>query len=206
MELINCISCGLNKDRYLYEFKDKYNNSKFRKKCKECFLLSKKEKEKFHNKIKYEKNKKRILEKRKLLYQNNKERIKLYLEDNKEKIKKRVKQYKRNRRLNDPLYRLRNNISRRIRRCLNTKTTKTNIILGCSSLEFKLYLESKFESWMSWENYGLYNGELNYGWDIDHIIPLSSTLSEDEIIKLNHYTNLQPLDSYINRYVKRNIS
>ena len=59
---------------------------------------------------------------------------------------------------------------------------------------------------MSWENYGLYNGDLNYGWDIDHIIPLSSTLSEDEIIKLNHYTNLQPLDSYINRYVKRNIS
>jgi hypothetical protein len=59
---------------------------------------------------------------------------------------------------------------------------------------------------MSWENYGLYNGELNYGWDIDHIIPLSSTISEDEIIKLNHYTNLQPLDSYINRYVKRNIS
>ena len=73
-------------------------------------------------------------------------------------------------------------------------------------MEFKLYLESKFESWMSWENYGLYNGELNYGWDIDHIIPLSSTISEDEIIKLNHYTNLQPLDSYINRYVKRNIS
>ena len=44
-----------------------------------------------------------------------------------------------------------------------------------------------------WENYGLYNGELNYGWDIDHIIPISTAKTEEEIIKLNHYTNLQPL-------------
>lgn len=55
---------------------------------------------------------------------------------------------------------------------------------------------------MSWENYGKYNGELNYGWDIDHIIPLSSANDESELIKLNHYSNLQPLCSYINRYIK----
>jgi hypothetical protein len=48
-----------------------------------------------------------------------------------------------------------------------------------------------------------YNGEPNSGWDIDHIIPISSAESEDDIIKLNHYTNLQPLCSYINRVVKR---
>ena len=48
-----------------------------------------------------------------------------------------------------------------------------------------------------------YNGKLNHGWDIDHIIPISSAESEDDIIKLNHYTNLQPLCSYINRVVKR---
>jgi len=45
--------------------------------------------------------------------------------------------------------------------------------------------------------------EPNSGWDIDHIIPISSAESEDDIIKLNHYTNLQPLCSYINRVVKR---
>ena len=56
---------------------------------------------------------------------------------------------------------------------------------------------------MNWENYGLYNGELNYGWDIDHIIPNSSALTEDEFIKLNHYTNLQPLCSKVNRHIKR---
>jgi hypothetical protein len=56
---------------------------------------------------------------------------------------------------------------------------------------------------MSWENKGLYNGELNYGWDIDHIIPLSSADIEEDIIRLNHYTNLQPLCSKVNREIKK---
>ena len=56
---------------------------------------------------------------------------------------------------------------------------------------------------MSWDNYGLYNGELNYGWDIDHIIPLASATTEKELLKLNHFTNLQPLCSKINRDIKR---
>ena len=57
---------------------------------------------------------------------------------------------------------------------------------------------------MSWDNYGLYNGTPNYGWDIDHKIPNSSALTEQEVVQLNHYTNLQPLCSYYNRDVKRN--
>jgi len=75
--------------------------------------------------------------------------------------------------------------------------------LGCSFEEFKLYLESKFEKWMNWDNYGKYNGEINYGWDIDHIIPLSSAKIEEEIYKLSHYTNLQPLCSKFNRDIKK---
>ena len=83
------------------------------------------------------------------------------------------------------------------------KKIKSEIILGCSFGDFKLYLESKFENWMNWENKGLYNGEFNYGWDIDHIIPLSSAKTEEDIIKLNHYTNLQPLCSKVNRDIKK---
>ena len=56
---------------------------------------------------------------------------------------------------------------------------------------------------MSWNNRGRYNGEFNYGWDIDHIIPISSAKNEDDIIKLNHYTNLQPLCSKFNRDIKK---
>jgi 5-methylcytosine-specific restriction endonuclease McrA len=56
---------------------------------------------------------------------------------------------------------------------------------------------------MSWSNYGLYNGTLNHGWDLDHVIPISSAFTEDEVLKLNHFTNLQPLCSKINRDVKK---
>ena len=64
------------------------------------------------------------------------------------------------------------------------KTQGLDIIVGCSFEELKLYLESKFETWMNWDNYGLYNGKLNYGWDIDHIIPLCSALKEEDVILL----------------------
>ena len=75
--------------------------------------------------------------------------------------------------------------------------------LGCSLEELKVYIESKFEPWMSWDNYGKYNGELNYGWDIDHITPISKANTEEDVIKLNHYSNLQPLCSRVNRDIKR---
>ena len=57
---------------------------------------------------------------------------------------------------------------------------------------------------MTWENHGIYNGEINYGWDIDHIIPISFAKSEEDMLKLNHYTNLQPLCSKNNRDIKKN--
>jgi hypothetical protein len=84
------------------------------------------------------------------------------------------------------------------------KNSKTVEILGCSFEELKIYLESKFEDWMNWGNKGLYNGEFNYGWDIDHIIPLSSAQTEEDVIKLNHFANLQPLCSKVNRDIKKN--
>ena len=30
-------------------------------------------------------------------------------------------------------------------------------------------------------------------WHIDHIIPISSATTEEEVYKLNHYTNLRPM-------------
>ena len=111
------------------------------------------------------------------------------------------------RRLIDPLYKLKINLRNLIGNSLRVKNyikiSKTQEILGCTYEEFMIHLESKFESWMSWDNRGLYNGKLNYGWDIDHIKPLASATCEADIIKLNHYTNLKPLCSYTNRYIKK---
>jgi cytidylate kinase len=56
------------------------------------------------------------------------------------------------------------------------------------------------------KNRGKYNGTFNFGWDIDHMIPVSTAKTEEDVIRLNHYTNLQPLCSKINRDIKRNLS
>lgn len=116
--------------------------------------------------------------------------------------------YCRNKCYVDDLFKLKRRIRSLIVYSFSAKKTNkvstTEIILGCSFQEFKLYLESQFEHWMTWENYGKFNGTPNFGWDIDHIIPVSSAQNREELIKLNHHTNMRPLCSYVNRYVKRN--
>lgn len=127
----------------------------------------------------------------------------IYIKENKDKIN----EYYRIKHNTDPLTKLKKNIRNRIRESLKTiggtKNNKTTLILGCTFEEFKQHIESKFEPWMNWDNHGLYNGELNHGWDVDHIVPLSTAVNEDEVIKLNHFTNLQPLCSKLNRDIKR---
>ena len=196
-----CKSCtkqyALNNKGKIKEYKNKYRQDN-----KE--LLSEKDK---HY---YLENKHSIRYKQKNYYSENKETIKetqkLYKESNKENIKIYSNKYHTLRRKSDNLFKLKINLRGLIRSSLTnkkfTKKCKTEDILGISFEEFKLYLESKFEYWMNWENKGLYNGELNYGWDIDHIVPLYNAKTENEIIKLNHYTNLQPLCSYTNRHIK----
>ena len=71
--------------------------------------------------------------------------------------------------------------------------------------EFKKHIESQFESWMSWENYGNACETLqpNCSWDLDHIIPISTAKTEEEIYLLNHWSNFQPLCSKVNRWEKK---
>ena len=201
--------------------------------------FSKDEKQKIYKKEWRKKNIDRLKEKEKDYREKNKEYIKNYKEKNKESIKETTKKYrdknfdkiketnkiykekykeKRNKlrkekRLNDPLFRLTDNIRASIRNAIidkgYLKETRTYKILGCSFEHFKEYIESFFienNSWMNWGNYGNPKDgifEPNKSWDIDHIIPLSSATNEEELLKLNHYTNLQPLCSYHNRFVKK---
>jgi len=195
------------------------------KKYSENLTDDKKEKRKEYYKNWSNENKEKLNEIKRNYYKNNKEKVneikKRYSDKNKDKIKNRMKSYRQidevkersrnyiNERRNflrktDDFYRLKERIRGSINRSFNYKKPKsTNEILGCSFEEFKVYLESKFEYWMKWNNRGLYNGEFNYGWDIDHIIPISTAKNIEDLVRLNHYTNLQPLCSKINRDIKR---
>ena len=88
--------------------------------------------------------------------------------------------------------RLRSRIGQIIKSKSFTKARKSSSLLGCDMRFFVGYFEAKFQSGMSWENYGK--------WHIDHIIPLASAKKEPELIELCHYSNLQPL------WAKDNIS
>jgi len=155
----------------------------------------------------YEENKHKVLERYFKNRENELKRMKDWKKDNRKRLAEYQRNYYQSRKKKDPLFKLTLNIRGLIRLSIKNKglkkNSKTSDILGCSFEEFKIYLESKFESWMNWDNYGLYNGEPNYGWDIDHIIPLATALKEEDLLSLNHYTNLQPLCSYLNRDVKK---
>ena len=141
-----------------------------------------------------------------------KERQKKYYDSNKEYVKDKYLNAYHGIKINkvkkiDPLHKFKGNVRCLIRTSYKKKgykkNSRTEQILGCSYEDFKTYIESKFDYWMTFDNHGMYNGSLLYGWDIDHIIPLSTAKTEEDIIRLNHYLNLQPLCSYTNRHVKR---
>ena len=118
---------------------------------------------------------------------NNKDKVKIhgdnYRKKNKDNIRERKRVYCENKRKSDELFRLKENIRVLIKSSFlnknHKKKSKTVDILGLTIENFKQHLESKFEPWMTWVNYGRYNGTPNYGWDIDHIIPLKTRVIEE---------------------------
>jgi len=199
-----------NKEDILEKAKERYDpikKSEYNKK----YVEEHKEEKAEYNKAYYNSNKEEIIEQHKGYVAENKEKIKNYLKEynqNPGKIINRRKKVKE-KYDNDECFKFsllfRNNLNGALKKNGLVKSKKSEEILGCSFLKFKEYLEIQFESWMTWENHGKYNGELNYGWDIDHIIPLDSVCLEEEIYKLCHYTNFQPLCSYTNRHIKRHL-
>ena len=148
---------------------------------------------------------KRYLRNKKAKREYNRE----YHQDNMEKLneksrryyylhKDKIRAYESYRRKTDPCYRIRLNLSRRIRCALKSqntrKTNKTMDLVGCSLKEFKKHLEDLFTAGMTWNNYG------RNGWTIDHIKPCVcfDLTKEQEQKKCFHYKNQQPLWHKIN--------
>ena len=82
---------------------------------------------------------------------------------------------------------LRTRLNKAIKGIYKSGSAVTN--LGCSIKEFKVYLESKFQPGMTWDNWGV------KGWHIDHIVPLTyfNLIDPEQLKRACHYSNLQPL-------------
>lgn len=132
------------------------------------------------------------LEKFRTMIENSNDLAKTYNQMPKRRQYGRV--YQRKRRAKDPIYKLKGNLRGVVRRSITragySKNTQTHELIGCSYEALKLHLESKFTKGMTWDNVG--------DWHVDHILPLAAATNEDELIKLCHYTNLQPLWATVN--------
>ena len=150
------------------------------------------------------------LESSKFYYENNKDKVKEYqkkhYELNKEKYIKKARDWEKNnrerknnsanernkvRKKEDILFKLKTKLKTDIYVSLKRRKKSKTLeqIIGLSLDEYKKYIENQFEDWMTWENWGLYT------WHIDHIIPLCSAKTEEEVYLLWHYTNLRPLSA-----------
>lgn len=93
-------------------------------------------------------------------------------------------------------FRLKSQLRNRIKdACKNKnfiKSQRTMDILGCNLEQLKSHLEAQFVNGMTWGNHG------RIGWHIDHIIPLDTAKTIQDMERLCHYKNLQPLWWYDN--------
>lgn len=181
-----CINCNYlqrkaYKDKYYQEHKEEYK--KYRENRKEYL--------KEYFKLNYENKRTIKLEKKRKFYKENKERYQKYQQEHKEERNEHKKLHYKLNYKNGTIFKLkqqyRNVILKAFKRFGYTKNTRAYEILGCDYEIFMNHLKETFK-----QNYG-------YEWDeiepvhIDHIIPLATIKNEDDLLKLNHYTNLQLL-------------
>jgi hypothetical protein len=182
----NCCTCQELKDLSLFA-KDKSKKDGHHSKCKQCKSAHEKNirlnggREKDRERLK-----KWTANNRELKRQMDRE----YYKKNSDKIKKYVVQFKKTNEIYGAASKIRSLINSTLKQRTYTKKSKTHQILGCDYEFFAFYMEMQFKEGMTWDNHGL--------WHIDHKKPVSLASNEDEIISLNHYTNLQPLWAFEN--------
>ena len=119
----------------------------------------------------------------------NPEKVRAAASRSRSTLEKRRAIYKKT--ISDPIAKMRIMIRGRSTKAIKRrgwdKDSKTAKYLGCDWECARVHLENQFRPGMTWENHGF------YGWHIDHIVPLASAKTLDDLIPLLHYTNLQPL-------------
>jgi hypothetical protein len=141
-----------------------------------------KERKKKNSYVWYEQNK-----------EHRKEYLKEYREKNVDKIRKIKRDYERNRKHNDPTYKLIANFRTAIWTVLKendmNKYGHYFDILKYSPDELVVHLENQFTEDMTWDNYG--------EWHVDHRLPISSfkfqEVGDNEFMRCWGLNNLQPM-------------
>ena len=130
-------------------------------------------------------------------YDENKEHRKQYLKEYREKnidrIRKTKRDYERNRKATDPLYKLISNFRTAIYQVLKESNVEKNKsyfdILQYTPEELIIHLEKQFKDNMTWDNYGI--------WHVDHKLPITSfdiqEMGDEEFMKCWRLDNLQPM-------------
>jgi hypothetical protein len=119
--------------------------------------------------------------------------IKKYRENNVDKIRQIKRDYERNRKASDPLYKLISNFRTAIYQVLKESNVEKNghyfDVLQYSPEELIVHLENQFKDDMTWENYGV--------WHVDHKLPITSfdiqEIGDEEFMKCWCLDNLQPM-------------
>ena len=145
----------------------------------------------------YESNKEKISEYYSEWRENKKEHLKEYQkkwrEENRDKLRKTKRDYERNRKASDPLYKLITNF----RTAIWTVLKESNVdkyghyfdVLQYTPDELINHLEKQFKDDMTWDNYGI--------WHVDHKFPITSfdiqEMGDEEFMKCWSLENLQPM-------------
>jgi hypothetical protein len=220
-----CKPCVAIKQKEYYNNNKKYllkENKKYRLENKKEITRAKKKHYKeniddilLQKQLYYKSNRSEILKKTKKHHKENKNKIskyqKFYRLNNKEKIRENRNIWEANKYNHDMTYRLSKIVSRSISGALK-KSNSGKYNKSCwnylkySKFELITYLQSLFEDWMNWENYGKYdpktwneNNPTTWKWNIDHIVPQSdlpySSMEDENFQKCWRLENLRPLSA-----------
>ena len=195
-----CTKCREEKPATVeYFYRETRVKSGLSSQCKGCNKKSReenREKIKARDKKYREENPEKIKTRSKKYYEENTEKKKAtnkkYCKENPEKVRAAHKKYMRQRRQQDPIFRILHNMCGNLSRCLSGKTKNSHTMeyVGMTPDELMDYLEGRFTEGMTRDNYGK--------WHVDHIRPTSSfnftgSDNEEQLHMAWNYTNLQPL-------------
>ena len=169
--------------------KDKNKKDGRQSQCKECI--------KIHSARRYAEKGEELRENTKKWKENNREKCDIVNREWKKNNRDKVNASQNNYRNNNPHVKLKDNVSRGIRKVIEkmkdggvlTKKHGALKYLGCSAEFFCDYIRSQYKDGMTDHNYGV------GGWHLDHIKPCAAFDfdNEEELYECFHYTNYQPM-------------